>query len=91
MTEDLSPIAREKLSKLIFELNDAATKLNALATKKLPKEDLVALGGLNDRVAVYLQDILLMLADTSPLHIEAVMEFIELVENCVDQIGQIEV
>ncbi|WP_274644614.1 hypothetical protein [Pseudomonas serbica] len=90
MTEDLSPIAREKLTKLILELNDAATKLNTLSMKKLPKEDLVALGGLNDRVAVYLQDIVLMLADTSPLHIEAVMEFIGVVENCVDQIAQIE-
>lgn len=90
MTEDLSPIAREKLSKLILDLNDVATKLNELSTKKLPKEDLVALGGLNDRAAVYLQDIVLMLADTSPLHIEAVMEFIGVVEHFIAQVDDIE-
>ncbi|WP_338923674.1 hypothetical protein V0M98_36225 (plasmid) [Pseudomonas silesiensis] len=91
MTEDLSPIAREKLSKLILDVKDAATKLESLSTQPLPTEELVALGQLNARLAIYLQDIVLMLAETSPLNIQATMEFIELVEHCVEQINQIEI
>lgn len=86
MTENMTPIAREKLTKLVPVLQEAATKLERLSKTELPQEELVALGQLNDRVAVYLQEIVLLLADDSPLQIEAVVEFIEVVEYCAQQI-----
>lgn len=89
MTQNMNPIAREKLAKLVPVLKEAASKLERLSKTELPKEELVALGQLNDRVAVYLQEIVMMLADDSPLQIDAVVEFIEVVEFCADQIEQI--
>ena len=89
MTQNMNPIAREKLTKLVPVLNAAASKLESLSKTELPKEELVALGQLNDRVAVYLQEIVMMLADDSPLQIDAVVEFIEVVEFCANQIEQI--
>lgn len=91
MSEDYSAIAREKLSNLVQDLNSAASKLELLSTKTLPQDELLALSQLSDRVAIYLQDIVLMLADDSQLHIESVLEFVGLVEHCVEQIAQIEV
>lgn len=91
MSEDYSSIAREKLSNLVQDLNAAASKLELLSTKTLPQDELLALSQLSDRVAIYLQDIVLMLADDSQLHIESVLEFVGLVEHCVEQISQIEV
>lgn len=91
MSEDYSAIAREKLSNLVQDLNSAASKLELLSTKTLPQDELLALSQLSDRVAIYLQDIVLMLADDSQLHIESVLGFVGLVEHCVEQIAQIEV
>lgn len=85
----MNPIAREKLTMLVPVLKEAASKLERLSKIDLSKEELLALGRLNDRVAVYLQEIVLMLADDSDLQIDAVVEFIEMVEFCADQIAKI--
>jgi hypothetical protein len=89
MSENKSVIAREKLARLTADLKRAAEKLGVLAQGNLPEEDLLAIGALNDRVAVYLQDIILMVVDTRDLDIDAVVEFVDLVEHFVAEIDGI--
>lgn len=89
MSENKSVIAREKLASLTADLKRAAEKLGVLAEGDLPEEDLLAIGALNDRAAVYLQDIILMVVDTRDLDIDAVVEFVDLVENYVAEIDRI--
>jgi hypothetical protein len=89
MSEDKNVIARQKLVHLTNDLNRAATKIGHLAAQNQPEEDLVALGSLNDRAAIYLQDIILMVADTRDLDIAAVVEFVDLVESFVAEIDNI--
>jgi hypothetical protein len=89
MSENKSVIAREKLAKLTGEIKRAAEKLGELARGDLPEDDLLALGALNDRAAIYLQDIILMVVDTRDLDIDAVVEFVDLVEKFVAEIDGI--
>jgi hypothetical protein len=89
MSEDKNVIAKQKLIQLTNDLNRAATKIGHLAAQSQPEEDLVALGSLNDRAALYLQDIILMVADTRDLDIAAVVEFVDLVESFVAEIDKI--
>lgn len=89
MSDNKSVIAREKLASLTADLKRTAEKLGVLAQGDLPEEDLVAIGALNDRAAVYLQDIILMVVDTRDLDIEAVVEFVDLVESYVAEIDRI--
>lgn len=89
MSDNKSVIAREKLASLTADLKRAAEKLGVLAQGDLPEEDLVAIAALNDRAAVYLQDIILMVVDTRDLDIDAVVEFVDLVENYVTEIDRI--
>jgi hypothetical protein len=89
MTEDKSGIAREKLALLTTELKRSADKIAELAQSELSQDDQDALGALNDRVALYLQDIILMVSDDRALDIPAVIEFIDLVEHFVNEVDNI--
>jgi hypothetical protein len=89
MSEDKSNIAKEKLAKMIDELRRAAQKIGELAKTNPDQDDQLALGVLNDKAALYLQDILLMVADDRNLDIPTVIEFIDLVEHFVAQVDEI--
>lgn len=89
MSEDKSNMAKEKLAMLTVDLNRVAKKLGELVKTNPDLEDQIALGALNDRAALYLQDIILMVADDRDLDVPLVIEFIDLVENFVFEIDEI--
>lgn len=89
MSEEKSNIAKEKLAKLVIDLRRAAEKLGDLAKTNTEAEDQLALGVLNDKAALYLQDVILMVADDRELDVAMVVEFVDLVENFVSEIDGI--
>lgn len=89
MSEDKSNMAKEKLALLTVELNRTAKKIGELAKANPDLDDQLALGALNDRAALYLQDIILMVADDRELDVPLVIEFIDLVEKFVAEIDAI--
>ncbi len=89
MSKDLSGVAKEKLSKLVFDLERTIKKISELIEITSDNDDLFALGALNDRAALYLQDILLIMLDERPMNIDAVIELIDLAEHFIDQVDSI--
>lgn len=89
MSEEKSNMAKEKLAMLTVELNRTAKKIGELVKTNPDLDDQLALGALNDRAALYLQDIILMVADDRDLDVPLVIEFIDLVENFVAEIDAI--
>lgn len=89
MSENKSNIAKEKLAMLTGDLRRAAKKIGELASTHQELDDQIALGALNDRAALYLQDIILMVADDRDLDVPLVIEFIDLVEKFVTEIDGI--
>ena len=89
MSEDKSNMAKEKLAKLTVDLNRSAKKIGELVKSNPDLDDQLALGALNDRAALYLQDIILMVADDRELDVPIIIEFIDLVENFVSEIDNI--
>lgn len=89
MSEDKSNMAKEKLARLTADLNRAAKKIGDLAKTNPDVDDQIALGALNDRAALYLQDIILMVADDRELDVPMAIEFIDLVEHFVAEVDAI--
>lgn len=89
MSEDKSNMAKEKLAMLTVDLKRSAMKIGELVKTNPDLDDQLALGALNDRAALYLQDIILMVADDRDLDVPLVIEFIDLVEQFVAEIDSI--
>lgn len=89
MSEDKSNMAKEKLAMLTVDLKRSAIKIGELVKTNPDLDDQLALGALNDRAALYLQDIILMVADDRDLDVPLVIEFIDLVEQFVAEIDGI--
>ncbi len=86
---DKSILAREKLELLTSGLHDAAAKLNALSKHDLPHDELLALYEMNARVALYLNEIVLLLGQAGDLHLPSTLEFIDQVEYFVGEVDAI--
>ena len=89
MSDDKNLAAKEKLAFLAGEIERVAIKIGHLITTHEDPDDLKALAKLNDRAALYLQDIALLISDERELDIPTMLDFIDLVEHYVDQIDSI--
>lgn len=89
MSQEMSNIAKEKLAALTADLKRAAVKIGQLAKENPDQEDQIALGILNDKVALYLQDVILMVADDRELDVPVVIEYVDLIEKVVAEIDSI--
>lgn len=89
MSQEMSNIAKEKLAALTADLKRAAVKIGQLAKENPDQEDQIALGILNDKVALYLQDVILMVADDRELDVPVVIEYVDLIEKVVSEIDSI--
>lgn len=89
MSDDKNLAVKEKLAFLMVEIERASKKIGVLIASHNDPEDIKALAKLNDRTALYAQDIAIMLMEEREFDIPSIIEFFDLVEHFVEQIDSI--
>lgn len=83
-------LIRKKLSGLVHSLKEATDLLVILSRKRLSTDDMRAVGELNDRCALYLQEIMLLLSKDQSYNVVSTLDFVDQVEYLVHEIKSID-